>query len=533
MPLLGGGEFSPPSDIEDIELLDDEMVSLSTVIDLINFIESKPEFKATERFFNQIGIPASNVPQLKLIVEQGFIQEGVNVKRILKSYTTSICAEYLKFRGCEVNYYPNNLNNARFVISDYPPFIVIIESKEKNITGLRDMQIGKLLFTKNIPGIKQLEKRGRNRLAIEFDNPNNANAFLDSDMDIINGWRTFIPSHLISCKAIIRNIDPYLAEEDIKEVLTTDNGSKVLGVKRLRRRVISEDEKSQSSNVNYVNTASIVVTFSGSSLPKRVSIYYSFRYPELYIQPVVQCHKCLRYGHTSKMCQGKQRCPACAQEHSISNCSDKDHPSCIFCKGNHFSSEAGTPVSNRTCVEFLKQKKIKEIMAVYNLSNFEAVQLISENQKTNNPLIRLNDNHSFPSIGDTEKSFFRNPNSLNNYNKATSSPPKRNFKFTKHVHKESIVNTPKRRNELPSELLFFPNGQLPDSYNKRTCTSQTSFDTVPLENNVTHLPLPSSDNRSQGDTLEHNIKGTSTSHKALIAGTHTNNAYHKSSNPIS
>ena len=304
-----------------------------------------------------------------------------------------------------------------------------------------------------------------------------------------------------------------MSEQDIKQVLSTDNGSTVLGVRRLRRRVLSDGTDSQtptngdtsSAPFNFVNTASVVVTFSGSSLPRRVSIYYSFRYPELYVQPVIQCHKCLRYGHINKMCVGKVRCPACAEEHGIQNCPNKDHPKCLYCKGLHLTNESGTPLSKRSCEEFAKQRKIKEMMAVYNISTYEAAQLTHDSNRTNNPLIRLNDKQTFPSIGESENIFVRNPNSLNNYNKAVSDNPKRNFRFTKQLHKPAISNTPKRRNDLPSELLFYKNGRLPDSYSKRTCFVQEPFDAVSYQsqesvgnpnndssNNTTTSSLPSS-----------------------------------------
>lgn len=80
--------------------------------------------------------------------------------------------------------------------------------------------------------------------------------------------------------------------------------------------------------------------------------------------------KCLRYGHTKNLCRGKERCVNCGSE---GNCGEnrmndsgciKD-PECIHCKGKHSSI-------SRNCEEYTRQKKLREIMVLDNLSLFEA-----------------------------------------------------------------------------------------------------------------------------------------------------------------
>ena len=529
MPHSGGGELSPPSDNSMLNM-DEDVLLMDNEMEFIDFIESRSELHSTDECFKLFTLPSIAINNLKQIIERGYIQSCPKTKKIISARTAGFCADYLKFRGCDVAYYANNLNNARFSYTDYPPFIVLIESKDRNITALRDMQIGKLLFNKNVPGVKLLEKRGKNRLAVEFDNVTNANCFLDSDMDVINNWRTFIPSHLISCKGIIRNVDPMLSDEDIKNTLQTDNGSRVLSVRRFRRRVTTDSTKSQGmedstapagSQFSFINTGSVVVTFSGSSIPKRVSIYYSIRYPELYIQPVIQCHKCLRYGHTHKICKSKLRCPACAEEHALSVCPKKDSPCCLYCKGTHSTNESGISLAERSCDEYLTQKKMKEIMAVYNLSSFEAAKLVYK-PKDKSPPTRLNDNRSFPAISGTSFSIEKNPNTLTNYNIATAKTGKKNFSFTKQIYKpQNSASTPKRRNEVPSELLFYSSGRLPDTYTKRVCSTQEEFDSIVIPN------LPSTSNQSDNSTLLNSIPYSHKNNAQLvtIAATNINKAF--------
>ena len=152
-------------------------------------------------------------------------------------------------------------------------------------------------------------------------------------------------------------------------------------------------------------------------------------------------------------------------------CANKDNPVCSFCKGSHYSNEIGTPLSLRSCPEFLKQKRMKEMMAVYNLSNFEAMELIGGEQNKNR-LMRLNDNQVFPSLSGTEVVFNKDPNTLGNFSKALMQNAKKNFNFTRTSYSPVRPFSPKRRNEVPSELLFFPNGNLPEGVTKRSCTER-------------------------------------------------------------
>lgn len=65
--------------------------------------------------------------------------------------------------------------------------------------------------------------------------------------------------------------------------------------------------------------------------------------------------KCLRYGHFSMQCKGKERCAKCSGEHQTSGCQAKDY-CCVMCEGAHHAN------NYKQCPEFEKQKNIKNIM---------------------------------------------------------------------------------------------------------------------------------------------------------------------------
>ncbi|XP_050547324.1 uncharacterized protein LOC126909007 [Daktulosphaira vitifoliae] len=93
------------------------------------------------------------------------------------------------------------------------------------------------------------------------------------------------------------------------------------------------------------------------------------------IRSPVICNKCLRYGHTAKFCRSKARCACCgANDHIATDCPIKDNstPSCLHCKGSHEATD-------RSCPEWSRQKEIKKIMAVENISYNDAIFIFKNN----------------------------------------------------------------------------------------------------------------------------------------------------------
>nr|CAH7729116.1 unnamed protein product [Callosobruchus chinensis] len=51
-----------------------------------------------------------------------------------------------------------------------------------------------------------------------------------------------------------------------------------------------------------------------------------------YIQKVILCHNCMRYGHLGKQCKGKPRCAKCKEEHPSNACPNPENePKCFYC----------------------------------------------------------------------------------------------------------------------------------------------------------------------------------------------------------
>ena len=125
-----------------------------------------------------------------------------------------------------------------------------------------------------------------------------------------------------------------------------------------------------------IPTGTVLFTFQGVAIPKT---FYYLEYPiTIYVAPVTQCFRCLRYGHTRNNCQGKEKCFNCsADKHLEDNNSEinKEYNSktcCVFCKDSHKTTD-------KKCPEYLRQKNIKELMAFENITFFEASEFCKKN----------------------------------------------------------------------------------------------------------------------------------------------------------
>ena len=124
--------------------------------------------------------------------------------------------------------------------------------------------------------------------------------------------------------------------------------------------------------MSYQPTGLVLLTFKGVSPPKYVRFYGLEHSVCVYVSPVTQCFRCLRYGHT-KNCKGKEKCFNCAED-----CHLKDPPEnnleypcvtkCFYCKNDY-------KTTSKKCPEYNRQKNIKEPMAHENITFFDAHEI--------------------------------------------------------------------------------------------------------------------------------------------------------------
>lgn len=251
--------------------------------------------------------------------------------------------------------------------SDTGPYIVHVQritNTENSGTILHPIAFGNFLKTNKfqniVPG--SVKRIGRNKCVVAFTNPLAANSFLNSNLLSLNKFKAFLPTFNVTRMGLVRGVPSEWSEEEIKENITTPIGTgAVLKIRRLNYKVMV------NGSPTWKPSQTVVVTFDGQALPRRIYICYNALSVETYVYPTIQCFRCCRYGHTKIQCRSAApRCFKCAQNHLGESCVvEEDSASCVNCSGLHYAT-------NKTCPEFQRQKNIKHTMAHSCVSYAEA-----------------------------------------------------------------------------------------------------------------------------------------------------------------
>lgn len=253
--------------------------------------------------------------------------------------------------------------------TDSTPYVVHIQKEISSSNGncsLHPVEFGRFLKNNNIKNVENgsLKRIGRNRLSLSFSVFSDANNFINNENLKQNNYKVFLPSFQVCRVGLVRGIPADWTEDDILSNVTLPYGcGEILKLRRLKKKSIV------NNTAQFVNTESVVFTFDGQSLPKRIFICYNSLPVDLYIYPTIQCYNCCRYGHVKSQCRSTPRCFRCGQGHSGEKCSvDEDSVFCCLCQASHIAT-------SKNCPEFQRQKLIKESMAHKNLSYAEASKL--------------------------------------------------------------------------------------------------------------------------------------------------------------
>lgn len=344
---------------------------------------------------------------------------------------------------------------------DLGPYMVYLESTDIvgfSVGKVNNIKIARDIFNLNLIDVKKINNKGLNRIAIEFNNAQAANNMVKNQTLKEKGYKIFIPFNFVSCKGICRQVDSDISEEELLKCASAGSyaGHKVeiLSVKRLNRKIINDSDKS----FVYEPTGTVLFTFKGVVLPNSVKFYHLERPIQIYVPPVTQCYKCLRFGHTNNNCRGREKCFNCGGEekHTKDNTSYSCKTQCYYCKEDHKSN-------SKKCPEYTRQKNIKELMAYENVTFYDANEACKKTYITKGDYIY--NPQDFP-----QKLKEKN---INNFQKASSQFTIPSQRRTQHVNtsKRSFaqaiaVNNNKKRiihkgfdRGAHEECLFNPNSR--------------------------------------------------------------------------
>ncbi|KAL0838620.1 hypothetical protein ABMA28_016705 [Loxostege sticticalis] len=257
----------------------------------------------------------------------------------------------------------------QYVATDLGPYTVHVQkiqsSPSENIT-LHPVSFGRFLKRNAFKNIVNgsLKKIGRNRLSISFSNFEDANDFLNNETLSLNSFKAFIPTFNVTRMGVIRGVPVSWSDEDIIENISVPTGcGNVLKIRRLKKK------NTLNGKSEFVPIETVVLTFDGQVLPKRIFLCYNSLPVDLYIYPTIQCFKCCRYGHVKSQCRSLPRCFKCGQGHTGDTCdTEEENITCFLCDGFHMAT-------SRKCPEYARQKSIKETMAKSCVTYAEALKL--------------------------------------------------------------------------------------------------------------------------------------------------------------
>lgn len=338
--------------------------------------------------------------------------------------------------------------------SDSAPFSVYVEKKTADFKStLNPIKVGGILLSEH-PELDNLIQRissiGRNRIKVEFSDHAAANRLIRSIKLIKHSLEAYIPKFHIYRKGVIRGVSQDITEGSLKlsirpfgrDSFTVDE------VKRITRKTNKMDENGESIREP---TQSIIVNFKTSVLPKYVIINKVRCEVESYVQKVLICYNCYRYGHIGKQCRASSRCLKCGEQHNTEAC--EQAVQCLHCGGNHYA------IQLNECPEFERQKRIKNTMSVNNMSYSEAAKIVP---KRTYALVAQSPNRDSGSR--SHQSLPLNVHNVQSTTKRTLSPTSENE--TAQLHKRLV--TPYTMPNRPGGVLSHPSYTTTNTINSET-----------------------------------------------------------------
>lgn len=322
--------------------------------------------------------------------------------------TTSVIASKAFTENVTKTSKPAPIGRTNYTSTDVGPFVVHIQKIQSNIndsTSLHPIAFGKFLqgqtFKHNIVN-GSLKRIGRNRITLAFTQFEKANEFLSHPSLIKNNFKAFVPTFQVTRMGVVRGIPTEWSDDEVLENITVPVGcGKIIKMRRFNYKT-----KVDGAPV-WKPSQTVLLTFDGQVLPKRIFICYNAIPVELYTYPTIQCFSCARFGHTKTLCRSKPRCYKCGKEHTGDKCDiEESEATCCLCSGSHFAT-------NKICPEYERQTKIKKAMAESSTSYLEASKLYPPVSKSYADIVnrKIVEKSESPSIKSYKKTITLKPRS--------------------------------------------------------------------------------------------------------------------------
>lgn len=265
-------------------------------------------------------------------------------------------------------------------------FIVFLSHTDENLSFTDKDRLGlsKGIREHCVAGVLHLRSINRYKVGITFDQANNANMFIQNKKLLQElSLKASIPANDTEVTGVITSVPIDLSNKKIYTLLGISKN--IVQVRRFMRRV-----RSDSGVVSFQPTQTVAVTFASTQLPEYVYLDSWRHEVNIYVPPVKQCLKCLRYGHIAKFCKNSDACSICSENHNFKNCTaDKNNPKCANCQGSHLAISASCPLKKQKIEENRIKSRAVRYSDLFDESSFPLLGSRSIENQINN-LIKSN-----------------------------------------------------------------------------------------------------------------------------------------------
>lgn len=183
--------------------------------------------------------------------------------------------------------------------------------------------------------VNEAKSRGFARLELLFANHIDANRILDDKHSVNIAFR--IPSRAKTCIGMINGWDLDAPLDELISVMVYLKD--VLKVERLKRRLFNRETKTHEEQVSHV----ICMTCENSKVLSEIRRYGGLSGLKVrpFVENVLQCYRCYKFGHLAKHCKSGPMCVACGD--AFHGRCDKQWR-CINCGGRHWPTDRNCEV---------------------------------------------------------------------------------------------------------------------------------------------------------------------------------------------